>query len=83
MSVSLITPGLTWGSRPGLAQDQRAHRGEIIDRRLVAEPVERAPRRLVFQLRLVAEREQRLLAAGVPARARDRQHFIRREISRG
>ena len=37
-------------------------------------------RRAVAQLRLVAEREQRLLAAGRCAGARDRQHLVEREI---
>ena len=59
--------GIDVGQEPGFAEHQRAHRGEIIDRGPVAEPGQRPPRRLVFQLRLVAEREQRLLAAGIDA----------------
>ncbi len=68
--------GVDVGQEPGFAEHQRGHRGKIIDRGAVAELGQRPPRRLVFQLRLVAEREQRLVAAGIDARARDRQHLI-------
>ena len=65
--------GIGVRQQAGLAQHQRAHRGEIGDRRLVAERVERLARRAVAQLGLVAEREQRLVAAGRLAGAGDRQ----------
>jgi hypothetical protein len=70
--------GIDVRQEPGFAQHQRAHRSEVIDRGPVAEPVERAPRRLVFELRLVTQREQRLMAAGLHARARDREHLAGR-----
>ena len=65
---------------PGLAQHERAHRLKIVDRGLVPERVERLPRRAVAKLRLVAEREERLRAAGGRARASDREHFVRGKI---
>ena len=72
--------GIEVRQEAGLAQHQRGHRGEIGDRAVVAEPRQLLARRAVAQLGLVAEREQRLLAAGRGARARDRQHLVGREI---
>ena len=66
----------------GLAQHQSAHRGEIRDRRLVAERRQRLARGVVAQLRLVAEGEQRLGAARRRAGPGDGQHLIRRQEGR-
>ena len=64
----------------GLAQHERAHRLEIVDRGLMPERVERLPGGAVAQLRLVAEREQRLRAAGGRAGASDRKHVVRGKV---
>ena len=64
----------------GLAQHERAHRLKIIDGGLVSERVQRLARRAIAQLRLVAEREQRLRAAGGRSGAGDGEHFIRGQI---
>ncbi len=69
--------------QPGLAQHQRRHGGEIGDGAVVAEPRQLRPCRAVAQLRLVAEREQRLLAVGRGPRARDGEHLVGREIGGG
>ena len=65
-----------------LAQHQRAHRLEIIDGGFVSERVERVPGGAVAQLRLIAEREKRLRAAGGRSGAGDGEHLIRGEIGR-
>ncbi len=78
MSAAFITPGLRCGSKPGLAQHQRRHRREIGDRAVVAELRASSSRAaLIAQLGLVAEREERLAAACLGARARDREHLRR------
>ncbi len=48
----------------------------------MAEAREFVARRAITKLRLVAEREQRFLAAGVAAGARDRQHLVARQERR-
>ena len=68
--------GIGVWEQSGLAQHERAHRLKIIDRGFVRERVERLPRGAVAQLRLVAEREQRLRAARRSAGASDRKHFV-------
>ena len=65
----------------GLAQDQPGHLGEIGERRFVAEPGERLARRGIAQFGLVAEGEQRLVAARLGPGAGDRQHRLGVEIS--
>ena len=74
--------GIGMRQQPGLAQHQRAHRGEIGDRRFVAERLQCVARRLVSQLRLVAQREQRLGATGGRAGAGDGEHLVGREVDR-
>ena len=59
----------------GLLEDELRDAAEVLDRRLAAERRELGPRDLVAQLRLVAEREERLRAAGRRAGARDREHL--------
>ena len=66
----------------GLAQHQRAHRLEIVDRGFVPERVERLAGGAVAQLRLVAQREQRLRAARGRPCACDREYLLRRKIAR-
>ena len=61
----------------GLAQHKRAHRLKIIDGGLVSERVQRLARRAIAQLRLVAEREQSLRAAGGGSGAGDGEHLVR------
>ena len=80
MSASLITPGLTCGRRP-VSRSTSAHiaaRYSIV----VLYPSRARARRAAsyLQLRLVAEREQRLLAVRRLARAGDGQHLARGKI---
>ena len=72
--------GIDVRQQAGLVQHQRAHRAQIVDRRLVPERGQRLARGAVAQLRLVAEGEQRLGAARGRPGARDRQHLVRRKI---
>ena len=64
----------------GLLEHRAGGLREIRDRRGMAQPRELVARCGVAQLRLVAEREQRLLAARPDAGRRDRQHLVEREI---
>ena len=63
-----------------LLQHQRAHLSQIGDRRLVPQSRQRLLGGAIAQLRLVAEREQRLRASRRLAGTRDRQHFLARQI---
>ena len=60
----------------GLLEHEPRDAAEVLDRRLAAERRELVARDLVAQLRLVAEREERLRAAGRRAGARDREHLV-------
>ena len=60
-----------------LAQHQRAHRLEIVDGGFVSERVQRVPGSAVAKLRLIAEREKGLRAAGGRPGAGDGEHLIR------
>src|SRR5579864_4762220 len=71
--------GIDVRQQPRLLEDEPRRLGEIADRRLVAEGAELLASDLVAQLRLVAEREQRFLAPGRRAGARDREHLLSRE----
>ena len=66
--------------QPGLLEHETSGVEQVFDGRLESEPVERLAGGAIAQLRLVAEGEQRLLAAGRPSGLGDRQHLIRREI---
>ena len=79
-SSRVSTPGFACGSRPVSSSTSRAHAGEVLDRRLAAERGELLAGDAVAPLRLVAEREQRLAAAGRGARARDLEHLVRRQV---
>ena len=70
-------PGIGVRQQSRLAQHQRAHRLEIVDGGFVSERLERLPGGAVAQLRLVAEREKRLGAAGGRSGASDSEHLIR------
>ena len=72
--------GIGMRQQSGLAQHQRAHRGQIGDRRVVAERLQRVARGLVAQLGLVAQREQRFGATCGRAGARDGEHLVGREV---
>ena len=65
-----------------LPQHERAHPLEIIDGGFVSERVQRLPGGAVPQLRLIAEREERLRAAGHRPGTGDREHLFRGEIGR-
>ena len=75
--------GIEVGQEPGLLEHQLRHGGEIIERRGMAELVQRLARGAVAQLRLVAEREQRLAAAGARTGLRNRQHVFGCQIGSG
>ena len=60
----------------GLLQDEPGAALEVLDRRLAAELRELVPRRAVAELRLVAEGEERLAAAGGRARPGDLEHLF-------
>ncbi len=63
----------------GLVEDEAAHGGEVLDRRLVAELGKLLTRHAVAKLGLVAEREERLVAAVCRSGARDVEHLVRPE----
>src|SRR5437899_1187080 len=65
---------------PGFLEDGRGSAGEVLERRLAAERGELLARDAVAELGLVAEREERLVAAGSGAGAGDRQHLVEREV---
>ena len=75
--------GIRVRQQSALVQYELAHAREILHRAGGAERIERPPRRLVFELGLVAEREQRFGAAGFAPGVRDGQHLVRREIGAG
>ena len=77
-SARVITPGFRCGSRPGLLEHEPRAALEVLERRLAAERAQLLARDLVAQLRLVAEREERLAAARRGAGARDREHLAPR-----
>ena len=74
--------GIGVRQQAGLAQHQAAHRGEILDGGGVAQRRQRIARRLVAQLRLVAQGEQRLGAARRLAGAGDGEHLVGRQVGR-
>ena len=70
--------GIDVRQQAGLVEHQLAHRGQIVDRRGVAQRGERIARRRVAQLGLVAEREQRFVCSRRGcAGAGDLQHLVR------
>ena len=72
--------GIEVRQQAGLLEYQLRHRLQIVERRFVAEFGQRLPRRAVAPFRLVAQGEQRLLAAGRCARPRNIQHLLRRHV---
>ena len=79
-SARLSTPGFRCGSSDVSSRTARGRGREILERRRVAERRELLARRLVAQLGLVAEREQRLAAAGALAGARHLDHLVDRQV---
>ena len=65
---SIEGAGVGVGEQPGLVEHERGHRRQVLDRRRVAVLVEPRPGHRVAVLRALAEREQRLVAAGGRAR---------------
>ena len=59
-----------------LLEHEPGDAGEVLERRLAAESAQLLSRDLVAELRLVAEREQRLGAPGRGAGARDPEHLL-------
>ena len=60
----------------GLGEDELAHAREVLERRLAAQLGQLLPRRSVAELRLVAEREEGFVAAGLRARSGHREHLV-------
>ena len=71
-----MMPGLACGKRPVSPHHERAHRLEVVDRGRIAEDVKLLASGVVAKLRLVAEREERLRAAGGRACASDREDLV-------
>ncbi len=74
--------GVHVGEQAGLRQHQGPHRDEVVDRRGVAVVVEPAARLGVPLLRGLAQREQRLVAAGLRALGRDGEDLVRGQVRR-
>ena len=68
--------GIGMRQQSGLAQYQRAHRGEIGDRGFVAEHLQCVARGLVSQLGLVAQRKQRFGATCGRTGARNGEYLV-------
>ncbi len=79
-SSRVSTPGLACGSRPVSSSTSAAHAHEVLDRRLATERGQLLAGDAVAALRLVAEREQRLRAAGGGAGAGDVEHLVGRQV---
>ena len=73
--------GVQVRQQAGFAQDQPGHFGQVGERRLVAQPIECLVRRGIAQFRLVAQGEERLMAARLGPGAGDRQHLLGTEIN--
>ena len=65
---------------PGLGEDELAHPRQVLDRRLAAELGELLAGGAVAELRLVAEGEERLVAAGRRACPCDLEHLVGRHV---
>jgi hypothetical protein len=61
-------------------EHERGHAPEVLERRRGTESLEPVASRAVAQLRLVAQREERLATTGRLARARDLEHLLGREV---
>ena len=66
----------------GLLQDEPAHLGEVVDRRRVTVRGKPVPRHGIALLGPFAKGEERLVAPGGPAGARDGQHALGRQVRR-
>ena len=75
-SVCVMIPGLTMRQKPGLLEHEPGTAGEVLQRGLAAERAKLVPRGLVAKLRLVAEGEERLAAAGRRPGAGDGEHLV-------
>ena len=69
-------PGVQVRQQAGLLEHEPGTAGEVLERRLAAELPQLVARDAVAELRLVAEREERLVTAGGRARAGDREHLV-------
>ena len=68
--------GIEVRQQPRLLEHEPRAPLEVLERRLTTERPELLARDLVAQLRLVAEREERFVAAGGRTGARDREHLV-------
>ncbi len=71
------------GQKSRFAEHQFGRRRQVGQGRGVAQPVEFRPNRAVAKLRLIPQREQRLLAPRRLPGARDRQDFVQRQVGIG
>ena len=78
--VALHDAGVHVRQKPRLFEDDPAHLGEIFERRRMAQPRQLVPRCRIAELRLVAEGEQGLLAAGRRAAPCDIEDFVAGEV---
>ena len=69
-------PGIEVRQQAGLVEHELRAAREVLEGRGAAEPGELLARDLVAKLRLVAQREERLRAAGRGAGASDREHLV-------
>ncbi len=74
------TPGLRCGRSAVSSSTARAAAARYSSVEAIAERGELLARRAVAQLGLVAEREEGLAAAGLLARAREREHLVDRQV---
>src|SRR5437867_5016528 len=68
--------GIHMREEPRLCEDELAHAGEVVDRRLASELRELLACGAIAKLRLVAEREESLVAARLGAGSRDGQNLV-------
>ena len=74
--------GVGVGEQAGLVQHQAAHGGEVLHRRGVAVPGQPLGRHRVAVLGLLAQGEQRLVAAPAGTGTGDGQHLLRGQVGR-
>ena len=79
-SSRVITPGFRCGKRPVSSSTRRRAAREILERRATAERGKLFACYSVARLGAVAEGEERLGAAGLRPRSRDREHLVLGEV---
>ena len=72
--------GVRVRQKPGLLEDETGRFGQVRDCCCMPKTIQLAPSGRVAKLRLVAQREEDFLAVRRLPGARDRQHFVEREV---